>query len=322
MSRPRLKVTGTDYGRFSNSPITRIRGGSNAGAHRGSSFSGSHMDASGHAEIPLNAIDCHVGARLRARRLFLQMSEDWLAGRLNVTTPELADFEAGRARIAFDQLLWAADALDVAERYFYQGFGGPTLEPDGKPSWLRDVDRWFSSQVFPHERTLLGVARKMTGNVETAQDVVQQTYVELMSGDKWRGIENPRAYAMRAVRSISGRILQRARIVPFDSFANMDEVGGIDPSPNAHDVLSAKEKRRIILEAIEQLPPQCRQVVKLRRLKEMPPKQIADEMGISLSMVEKHLAKGMTIIADKLSASDPEHVYTRLAAPVEAVPGE
>ena len=322
MSRPRLKVIGPYLGAVSNSPITRIRGGSNAGAHRDSSLSGSHMDASGHAEIPLNPIDRHVGARLRARRLFLQMSEDWLEGRLNVTVEQLLDFESGRARIGFDQLLWAADALDVAERYFYQGFGGNAPEPERKPSWLRDVDRWFSSNVFPHERTLLGVARRMTGNVETAKDVVQQTYVELMSGDKWRGIENPRAYAMRAVRSISGRLLQRARIVPFDSFANMDDVGGVDPNPNALDVLSAKEKRAIILEAIEQLPPQCRKVVKLRRLKEMLPRQIAEEMGISLSMVEKHLARGMTIIADKLSQCDPDCVPSRRNDPVEAAPDE
>lgn len=266
------------------------------------------MDGSGHAEIPLNAVDRHVGERLRARRLLLQMSEDWLAGRLNVTVEQLLDFEAGRARISFDQLLWAADALDVAERYFYQGYGGQTPEPGKRPSWLRDVDRWFSSHVFPHERTLLSLARSMTRNAETAQEVVQQAYVELMTGDRWRRIDNPRAYALRAVRSVSGRLLRRARIVPFDSFGNMDEAGGIDPNPGPHDMVSAKEQRRIILEAIADLPPQCRKVVELRRLKEMLPRQIADEMGISLSMVEKHLARGMAKIADKLNACDPDVV--------------
>lgn len=266
------------------------------------------MDGSGHAEIPLNAVDRHVGERLRARRLLLQMSEDWLAGRLNVTVEELLDFEAGRARISFDQLLWAADALDVAERYFYQGYGGQAPEAVKRPFWLRDVDRWFSSYVFPHERALLGLARSMTRNAETAQEVVQQAYVELITGDRWRRIENPRAYAMRAVRSVSGRLLRRTRIVPFDSFANMDEAGGIDPNPSPHEMVSAKEQRRIILEAIADLPPQCRKVVELRRLKEMLPRQIAEEMGISLSMVEKHLARGMAKIADRISACDPEAV--------------
>jgi len=279
------------------------------------------MHASDHAEIPLNFVDRHVGARLRDRRLSLQMSEDWLAGRLNVTVEQLLNFEAGQARIAFEQLLLAAEALKVVEPYFYQGLGVRIPTTDKKPDWVRDVDRWFSSYVFPHESSLLRVARRMTRDNETAKDVVQQAYVDLMSGEKWRAIRNPRAYALRAVRSICWRILQRSRIVPFDSFANMDEVGGSDPNPTAHDILSAKEKRQLILKAIADLPPQCRKVVELRRLKEKSPREIAEEMGISLSTVEQHLARGMTIIADKLSTLDRDAVPSRSNGRTDHAPG-
>ncbi len=259
------------------------------------------METSGAAGIPLNQVDRHVGARLRARRIVMQMSEDWLAGRLNISVEHLDDIEAGFARISLEQLLIAADALDVSEDYFYKPFG---TKDASSTSWLRDVDHWFASHIFPHERALIAVARKMTGNTETARDVVHDAYADVLSGDKWRGILNPRAYAMKAVRSVAGRLLHRSRIVPIDLLANMDELSKADVSPNAHDVLSAKERQKIILRAIADLPPQCRRVVELRRLHEVAPKEIASQMGISLSMVEKHLAKGMTIIADRLSGPE------------------
>lgn len=263
----------------------------------------------GENTIPLNAVDQYVGGRLRARREFMQMSEEWLAGHLEVSVNQLLAMEAGECRIGFELLLRAADALDVAERYFYLGFG--RKDPDAGPpskSWLRDVDRWFSANLFPHEGALLAVARRMTGNTETARDVVQDAYADVLRNEKWRAIENPRAYAMKAVRSLAGRLLQRARIVPIELLANMEEVGHMDLSPDAYEVLSAKQRRQLVLDAIDALPPQCRRVVKLRRLAEMLPKDIAREMDISVSMVEKHLARGMAAIADKLAEHEPQRM--------------
>ncbi len=261
------------------------------------------------SSIPLNEVDKHVGARLRARRCMMQMSAEWLSGHLEITIDELEAMEEGRLRIGFAQLLRAADALDVAERYFYMGFGskGTDPEPQSK-SWLRDVDRWFSAHLFPHEGALLAIARRMTGNPETAKEVVQDAYADVFRDDRWRGIQNPRAYAMKAVRSLAGRLLHRARIVPIELLANMEETGQEDLNPDAYEILSAKQRRQLILDAIEALPPQCRKVVKLRRLAEMLPKEIAREMGISLSMVEKHLARGMTSIADALAEHEPRRL--------------
>ncbi len=253
-------------------------------------------------EVPLNAIDRHVGAQMRARRLFLQMSEEWLAGMLRVTAAELAAFEEGRARVEFDTMMEAAEYLGVSERYFYIGFKSSPTPPSDRRVWLREADAWFSQHLFPYESALLTVARRMTGNRETARDIVQETYADMLTGDKWRSVLNPRAYAMRALRNYALTFLQRARVVPIELIANMETLPHVDQSPDAHELLSAKEKRDLLLKAIEALPPKCRQVVKLRRLREMPQKEIAKHLGIAESSVEKHLARGMQLIAEYLQA--------------------
>lgn len=172
------------------------------------------------------------------------------------------------------------------------------------PPWIREVDDWFSTHLLPHERVFIQTAYRMTGDEDTARDLVHETYVDLLKGERWRGIKHPRAYVMTSVRRAALRIIRRRRIVPFKSFADMDAVAGKDLTPDAHQILFAKEQRRMVLEIIETLPPRCREVVKLRRLAERSPQQIARDLGITVSVVDKHLARGMATIAKKLSDFD------------------
>lgn len=241
-------------------------------------------------------LDRYVGARLRARRLFMQMSESWLADFLTIDVSELKAIEAGKRHLTADQLAGCAQVLDVAPRYFALAFDvGPR-----RSSWLREVDRWFAAQIFPHERELARLARRLTGSSESARDVVQEAYAEILSGDRWRALLNPRAYAFKVVRSTAARLLARKRVISIDFGADPEALFVADDGVGAEDLMSAKQKRQILLEAIEALPPQCRRVVKLRRLKETPPRDIARHLGISLSAVEKHLARGMVLIAAHL----------------------
>ena len=167
--------------------------------------------------------------------------------------------------------------------------------------WIREVDEWFASQVLPYEVTLLRLAHRITGDEEIAREIVHETYALLLKAERWRSIVQPRAYALTAVRRAAVRFSQRARVVPFRTFADMDGVAGRDLGPDAHQLLFAKEQRRILLQIVEELPPRCREVVKLRRFFERSIHSIAQELGITPSVVDKHLARGMAIIAEKLA---------------------
>jgi len=168
------------------------------------------------------------------------------------------------------------------------------------PQYFREVDIWFATEILPHESSLIRIVEKITGNAQTARDFVHEAYAELLKDGRWRAVSNPRAYVMSTVRNVALRSIQRSRIVSFKLFANMDELAVRDLAPDAYQLLSAKEKRQVVLRAIRLLPPQCRRVVKLRRLKEKSPVEIAQIMGITVSTVNKHLASGMIAIADKL----------------------
>ena len=53
------------------------------------------------------------------------------------------------------------------------------------------------------------------------------------------------------------------------------------------------ERNRLIQEAIDRLPPQCRAAFTLRVFHECSYKEVADRLGISAKTVEKHIARGL-----------------------------
>lgn len=71
-------------------------------------------------------------------------------------------------------------------------------------------------------------------------------------------------------------------------------------SSTVEDQLSFKDNLQIASRAIENLPPKCRQVFRLRYDQEMSLLQIADELNITRSTVQKHLHKGTKFVRNYL----------------------
>jgi RNA polymerase sigma-70 factor (ECF subfamily) len=64
---------------------------------------------------------------------------------------------------------------------------------------------------------------------------------------------------------------------------------------------------------METLPPQPRAVVKMRRIEGLLPGDIAVRMGLSVSTVEKHLAKGLAMLAYAMQDAPPQEEGAQIA---------
>lgn len=56
-----------------------------------------------------------------------------------------------------------------------------------------------------------------------------------------------------------------------------------------------------ITEVIENLPEKCQEVFKLSRYQKLKNKEIADNLGVSVKMVEKHISKALLVLRRELS---------------------
>ncbi len=69
-------------------------------------------------------IDKQVGARIRARRMALQISQGSLAEAVGVTFQQVQKYENGANRVSTSRLAQIAEALKVPVAYLFDGLDG------------------------------------------------------------------------------------------------------------------------------------------------------------------------------------------------------
>jgi transcriptional regulator with XRE-family HTH domain len=71
------------------------------------------------------AVDTHVGQKIRARRIFLGMSQTEVADAVGITFQQIQKYERGANRVGASRLQQISNALGVSPFYFFEG--APTV---------------------------------------------------------------------------------------------------------------------------------------------------------------------------------------------------
>jgi len=151
----------------------------------------------------------------------------------------------------------------------------------GEPSGFEDL-------VAVMERPLLYYAAKLTGNVETALDVLQEVWVKVFGGI--RGLKDPGSLRPWLYRITHGIAVDRLR---RDSFRERAEEVHIAASQESADPSFAQEDSAAIHEALNEISLKHREVLVLHFLENFFLAEIAGIVGCSEGTVKSriHYAK-------------------------------
>jgi transcriptional regulator with XRE-family HTH domain len=88
-----------------------------------------------------NAVDEHIGKRVKARRLAIDLSQEKLADLVGVTFQQIQKYENGVNRVAASRLWEMAKALGVPVQYFYEGLSEARtgVAEEGPPELVYDM---------------------------------------------------------------------------------------------------------------------------------------------------------------------------------------
>ena len=169
-----------------------------------------------------------------------------------------------------------------------------TADAEYEPLSVQNTIRRYHDSLIQFLRQRLRVP-------EDALDVAQETYIRLLQYQDSRRIRSPSSMLFRIAINVAND-LGRAEIARgAQNACSVEDLDIASDEPSAERQLTGRQDLALLYEAIEHLPPKCRQVFLLSRVKRMTYGEIARHCGISVKMVEKHVSHALAVCMRKVS---------------------
>lgn len=183
------------------------------------------------------------------------------------------------------------------------GDWGRLLQPGHVRDVDDDLDRWFVREILAHEAALVRYLRRVWRSQDDVLDLRQETYLRVYEAAAISRPRAPKSYMFTTARNLMADRVRRGRVVSIEAagYLGASNVLIDEVSPERHT--SAHEQLRRLATAFDALPPKCREVMWLRRVDGLSQKEVAKRLGVTAKTVEKHIARGMRLLADSLLGS-------------------
>jgi len=161
---------------------------------------------------------------------------------------------------------------------------------------------WILSALKSYEGRLVRYAMSLTRNIETARDVVQETFLRLCDEDRAKVEGQLKAWLFKVCRNKAIDVLRKeSRMTTVDN-SELDTRHSPDPSP--YDSLAAEEKTKSVITAVDSLPERQRELIRLKFQEGMSYKEISEVTSLSVSNVGFILHQAMTALRGSLNEGE------------------
>jgi RNA polymerase sigma factor (sigma-70 family) len=164
------------------------------------------------------------------------------------------------------------------------------------------------NEIFLSQHTvLLRTLQRMVGNACTAEDLLQDTYLRVTRALTERSVEHLAPFVYQTARNLALDHLRAQRIqartmiddVPPDTLRNI-----VQPHSNAEDITHARRLLERIDASLADLTARQQAIFTLNRLQGCSYPEIAAQLGVSASTVQKELKLVMAICTEVASRHD------------------
>lgn len=162
---------------------------------------------------------------------------------------------------------------------------------------------WFLREILAHEASLVRYLTRIWPWREEVHDLRQEVYVRVFEAARGSRPQFPKSFLFTTARHLMADRIRRQRIVSIEALGDFEAFDILVDEISPECQIEARQELRRLALAFDRLPPRCRETVWMRRVDELSQKEVASRLGISPRTVEKHVMKGMQILADCLFGS-------------------
>ena len=177
------------------------------------------------------------------------------------------------------------------------------------------LDTWFKREILLHESSLLRYLRRVWPKQDEVHDLRQEIYTRVYEAAEKSRPALPRAFLFATARHLMTDRIRRGRIVSIEAIGDPDALHVLVDDLTPEHRLNAWQELKRVTQALNSLPPRCREVVWLCKVDDLTHQEIADQLGVSIRTVEGQIRKGMRRLSDSLfgQESNPDTDIARAA---------
>lgn len=163
------------------------------------------------------------------------------------------------------------------------------------------------NQLFDYYRArIYNAALRFLKSRELAEEVVQEVFLKVwLRREEWVRVLHFESYLFTMTRN---QIFDGLKKLAQESAAKREFTHTIQPVNDTDNSLIERQYEELLLEVVNQLPPQQKQIFRLARIEGMSHQAIAEQLHISRLTVKTHMAKALHAIRQNL-----QHYITTFA---------
>ena len=159
----------------------------------------------------------------------------------------------------------------------------------------------FIAELFQQQgNSLVQFLTSRFKNRSEAEEVAQEAWLRMYRLDHPDELDNARAFLFQTASNLSVDRFRR-QSVEYKNLEAQDDV-----QVSVEEQLAARQAVDLIDEALNELPQKCRQAFVLHRYRGQPYAEIAQQLGVSTSMVEKYIIQALKHFRNKLEQNGVE----------------
>jgi RNA polymerase sigma factor (sigma-70 family) len=165
---------------------------------------------------------------------------------------------------------------------------------------------WLTIHFLPHEAELRSMLRRLRIDSAEIDDVIQETCYRILVMPDLGHVRTPKPFVFRTAKNIVLDRIRRDAVVSIETMANLDELDIADSAPSPDRVVFARQELKWVFGLIGKLPERCKSVFHARRVHGMSQLETAASLGLTDSVVEHEMMKGMRLMSEMIASHGME----------------
>jgi RNA polymerase sigma factor (sigma-70 family) len=166
------------------------------------------------------------------------------------------------------------------------------------------VADWIAKEILPHEASVRKWLFRRWRSAIIVDDVIQEAYCRIAGLATVDHIYNPAGYFQRTVHAVAADTVRRAKKNGVVPMTENQWLNVIDLEPLADRSMEAGQQLGRVSRALSELSETCRRAIELRRIDGLSQKEVARQLGVSESVIENHIVRGLKKLLSSIADED------------------